>query len=446
MTDRWQRRDLRVSWHPYTQMRECVSDPPLRIVRARGLKLYDARGTWYDDAIASWWSSVHGHCHPAITRAIAAQAKQLDHVLFAGFTHDGAVALAEELLRLAPRQLRRVFFSDDGSTAVEVALKLSLQYWQLTGARRKTKFVALDAAYHGDTAGTMSVGGVSRFTAPFAPLCVPQYRVPAPYCYRCPCRQTYPVCRLACLQPLEKLLRAKHRQIAGLIIEPLICAAGGMIIYPPAYLQGAARLCRQYDVHLIADEVATGFGRTGTMFAVEQARGVRPDFLCLAKGLTGGTLTLGATLTTARVYRAFLGGRDKTFYHGHTFTANPIACAAALASLRLFRTEQTLRRAVKVQRLLRATVPRFRALPLVGDVRVLGSIFVCELVSDKTTKQPPINTVALTRAIRRAGLQRHLALRPLGNLVYLWLPLSATEREVRRILDCLHDILADTRK
>lgn len=426
-------RDLAVNWHPYTQMREHQDLPPIIITRARGIKLYDDSGNYYYDTISSWWCNIHGHGHPHIRRAINRQLSQLDHVLFAGFTHQPAIELSEQLLALAPRGLARVFYSDDGSTAVETALKMSLQYWHNRGQRTRRQFVALDHGYHGDTFGAMSVSGVGTFTRPFAPLCFPCHRAPAPYCYRCPLGKSFPACRIACLKPLEQLLKRHRRTVAALILEPLVLAAGGMIVYPPAYLRGAARLARRYGVHLIADEVATGFGRTGSMFACAQAQ-VRPDFLCLGKGLTGGTITLGATLTTDKVYRAFLApaARGRTFYHGHTFTANPVACAAALASLVLFRSERTLARCQPVIRRFHAHLDRFRDLPCVGDVRMCGLIGALELVTDRKSRTPVGRAVG--QAIYRAGLKHHLLLRPLGNIIYFFLPLAIRPRELDAIM------------
>ncbi|HNW92987.1 MAG TPA: adenosylmethionine--8-amino-7-oxononanoate transaminase [bacterium] len=434
-------RDLACNWHPYTQMHDCARLPPIPLVRARGNKLYAADGSWYYDTIASWWCNVHGHCHPAITRAVSRQLATLDHVMFAGFTHQPAVELSEQLVALAPRGLARVFYSDDGSTAVETALKLSVQYWHNRGERR-SEFIALDHGYHGDTVGAMSVSSVDTFTAPFAPLCFPTRRVTTPYCYRCPLGRTYPSCRLACLAALERVLQRRARHVAALILEPLVCCAGGMIVYPAAWLRAAARLARHYGVHLIADEVATGFGRTGTMFACEQA-GIAPDFLCLGKGLTGGTLTLGATLTTEKVYRGFYAParRGRTFYHGHTFTANPAACAAALASLALFRRERTLTRIRPLVRRLHAGLAAFRDLPLVGNVRCCGLIGALELVRDRAARTPqPVGRETML-AIYRAGLEQHLLLRPLGNVLYFFLPHCTQPREFDTILAATRRIL-----
>jgi adenosylmethionine-8-amino-7-oxononanoate aminotransferase len=432
----WLRKDLRYCWHPYTQMSALASDPPLQIDRAEGLFLFDADGNRYYDAISSWWCVVHGHGHPRIREAVARQMERLDHVLFAGVTHTPAVRLASRLAAIAPGGLSRVFFSDNGSTAVEVALKMSLQCWRNLGREERTGFVCLDRGYHGDTTGCMSVSGVEAFLRAFRPILFPARRVPAPYCYRCPEGKTYPECAASCVDALGAALREGGETIAAVILEPLLLGAGGMIVYPPEYLARAAALARAHGVHLILDEVATGFGRTGTMFACEQA-GVSPDFLCLSKGLTSGTVPLAATLTTAEVYNTFLGdpGGGKTFFHGHTFTANPVGCAAALASLDLFEEEETVDRVARLAPRLAEGARALADLPMVGDVRGIGMVAALELVRDKGTKEPlPGNAPAL-REIPREGLRHGLFLRPLGNVVYLFLPQAVTREDLDDILD-----------
>lgn len=432
----WIARDLKHNWHPYTQMKDCRRFPPILIEKARGLKLYGAGGGWYYDTISSWWCNVHGHNHPRIREAIRRQTASLDHVLFAGFTHRPAILLAEKLTALAPRRLTKLFFSDNGSTAVEVALKMSLQYWQNLGKPERRRFVSLDRGYHGDTVGAMSVSGAGPFNERFAPLLFRTYKAPSPYCYRCPEGREPANCAIECARPLGRLLEKHGPEIAGIILEPLVMAAGGMIIYPPAYLDRAGKLARKHGVHLILDEVATGFGRTGKMFACEHAH-VQPDFLCLSKGITSGALPLGATLTTERVYRAFYAdyAQRKTFYHGHTYTANPVACAAALASLRVFEEEDTLARVRGLLPQFRDGLERFRSLPIVGDVRQIGLIGAIELVKDRRTKEPFGARERVGLKIYGDGLKRNLVLRPLEHIVYLFLPLCVRERELRFILD-----------
>ncbi len=436
------RKDLRHSWHPYTQMSTLAAEPPMLIDRAEGLFLFDAEGNRYYDAISSWWCIVHGHGHPRIREAVTRQMERLDHVLFAGVTHEPAVRLASRLAVIAPEGLSRVFFSDNGSTAVEVALKMSLQCWRNLGREERTGFVCLDHGYHGDTTGCMSVSGVDAFLRAFRPILFPARRVTAPYCYRCPVGKTYPECGVACVDALGDALREGGETIAAVILEPLLLGAGGMIVYPPEYLSRAAALARGHGVHLILDEVATGFGRTGTMFACEQA-GVSPDFLCLSKGLTGGTMPLAATLTTAEVYDSFLGAPEsgKTFHHGHTYTANPAGCAAALASLDLFEEEGLVDRVARLAPRLAEGVRELAGLPMVGDVRAIGTVAALELVRDKETKEPLPGTAPLFRDIRREGLRRGLFLRPMGNVVYLFLPQAVTRAALDDIVARFGDTL-----
>ncbi|MDD5427918.1 MAG: adenosylmethionine--8-amino-7-oxononanoate transaminase [Candidatus Omnitrophica bacterium] len=445
--DKWLEKDLKYNWHPYTQMKDCGNFPPIMIEKAKGIKLYDNKDNFYYDTISSWWCNVHGHNHPKITAAITKQLKMLDHVLFAGFTHKNAITLAERLVSIAPKDLTRVFFSDNGSTAAETALKISFQYWHNTGRTGKTKFLSLDAGYHGDTVGAMSVGGLNLFNKIFSPLFFRTYKAPSPYCYRCPMGKKRANCALECVKPMENILKEHSNEISAVILEPLVMAAGGMIIYPKEYLAKAAKLAKKYDVHLILDEVATGFGRTGRMFACEHA-GVTPDFMCLSKGITSGTLPLGVTMTTEKIYKAFYADHKekKTFYHGHTYTANPIVCAAALASLDIFEEEKTLNKVKKMSKLLRAGLERFRDLAIVGDVRSIGMIGAIELVKDKKAKEPFSFEERVGFKIYKEGLKKNLILRPLGNIVYLFLPLSVGKKELQYILSNTYQIIASVKK
>ena len=441
MTD-WQQKDLRYNWHPYTQMSTLEKQPPLPIESAQGVKLYDADGNWYYDTIASWWCNVHGHGHPRLREAVAAQMEKLDHTLFAAVAHEPAAELSERLVRMTPSPLRRVFYSDDGSTAVEVALKMSIQSWRNRGREDRELFICLDPGYHGDTIGCMSVSGVDLFRRAFGPVMFDSVSVPAPFCYRCPVGEDHESCGVECLALLEEALERHAGQTAALIMEPLLLAAGGMITYPQSYLSGAAHLARKFGVHLILDEVATGFGRTGNMFACRQA-GISPDFLCLSKGITGGTLPLAATLTTRDVFEAFLGpeGGEKTFYHGHTYTANPAGCAAALASLDLFDKEDTLRNVQERSEQLREGTEPMAELPGVGEVRHLGMMAALELVEDEEKRVPLSDGHDILRDIYRAGLARNLILRPIGNVVYLFPPLCTTEDELSEMLDRTRAVL-----
>jgi len=445
--DKWKKRDSKYIWHPYTQMKDCRLSPPILIERAKGIKLYDDKGNYYYDTISSWWCNVHGHNHPRIKNAIKRQLDSLEHVLFAGFTHKPAIELAEKIVSIAPRNLSKVFFSDNGSTAVEVALKMSFQYWKNIGIAKKNKFVSLDRGYHGDTVGAMSVSGVDLYNEIFSPLFFPSLKAPSPYCYRCPMDKDEKSCDIDCIKPLERLLEKKSREIAGIILEPLLLAAGGMIVYPKEYLARAARLAKRFNVHLIVDEVATGFGRTGRMFASDFAD-CRPDFMCLSKGITSGTLPLALTLTTDEIYKAFYADYrlKKTFYHGHTYTANPISCSAALASLEVFKEEKTLDRLKKTIPLFRGLLKDFAGLPLVGDVRSIGLIGAIELVKEKKTKRgfDPKERIGLR--VYKRGLKKNIILRPLDNIIYLFLPLCVKRDELRDILDRTYSTIKSLRK
>ena len=445
----WQQKDARYNWHPYTQMSTLEDDPPLPIESADGVKLYDADGNWYYDTIASWWCNVHGHGHPRIREAVQRQMGKLDHTLFAAVAHEPAAELGERLVNMTPAALRRVFYSDDGSTAVEVALKMSLQSWRNRDREDKELFICLDPGYHGDTIGCMSVSGVDLFRRPFGPVMFDSVSVPAPFCYRCPVGEDADSCEVECLGLLEEALERHAGQTAGLIMEPLLLAAGGMITYPESYLSGAAQLARKYGAHFILDEVATGFGRTGQMLACRKA-GVSPDFLCLSKGITGGTLPLAATLTTRDVFESFLGpvGSEKTFYHGHTYTANPAGCAAALASLDLFEEEDTLENVSERSAQLREGTADMQDLPHVGEVRHVGMMAALELVKDEETRERLPDGHEILRSIYRAGLERNVILRPIGNVVYLFPPLCTTEDELADMLDraegALQEVLRGT--
>lgn len=441
--DRWQKQDLKFIWHPYTQMKDCLKLPPILIEQAKGLKLYDTKGNFYYDTISSWWCNVHGHNHPKIKDAIKKQLDSLEHVLFAGFTHKPAIRLAERLISLASYNLTKVFFSDNGSTAVEVALKMSFQYWQNIGRVKKTKFIALDYGYHGDTLGAMSVSGISLFNKIFSPLLFSAFKVPSPYCYRCPMHKSRAICNIDCITLLEELLKEKAQEICAIIIEPLVLAAGGMLVYPKEYLLKVANLAKRFNIHLIIDEVATAFGRTGKMFACEYVNGLEPDFICLSKGITSGYLPLGITLTTDKIYGAFWAAyeKKKTFYHGHTYTANPLSCSAALASLDIFEEEKTLERIKKLIPLFYKELERFRILSLVGDVRYIGLIGALELVKDKQTKKTFNFKRRLGLEVYKRGLKRNLILRPLGNIIYLFLPLVIKENELNDILERTYAVI-----
>jgi adenosylmethionine---8-amino-7-oxononanoate aminotransferase len=442
--------DRTLVWHAFTQMAEYE---PLILERARGCVLWDIDGREYIDGVSSLWCNIHGHRHPKIDAAIRAQLDRVAHVSSLGGSNPTTIELAKRLVDLVPPGLKHVFFSDDGATAVEVAIKMALQYWRQRKDPRpeKTCYLALGDAYHGDTLGSVSVGGVERFHAMFRPLLFDTLRVPAPDTYRTPgdcpdfreakmglsplehlCNDT--LCKYH-LEKLERVLAEHHCSIAAMVIEPLVQAAAGMIVHPAGYLRGVRELTRKYDVLLIADEVAVAFGRTGKMFACEH-EDVMPDFLCLAKGITGGYLPLAATLATDEIYRAFLGtyAESKTFFHGHTYGGNPLGAAAALASLDIFEEEKTLYHLqAKIAR-LKEHLAQLGQLSHVGHVRQCGLIGAIELVRDRATKAPyPWEE---KRGLRVCDYARSegVLLRPLGNVIVIMSPLSITLEQLDKIL------------
>jgi adenosylmethionine-8-amino-7-oxononanoate aminotransferase len=431
---RW---DREIVWHAFTQMAEYE---PLVIERAHGCTLVDVDGREYLDGCASVWCNVHGHQHPRLDAAIRAQLGKVAHVTSLGSSNPTTIKLAKRLVDITPAGLNHVFFSDSGATAVEVALKMSLQYWRQRSDPRpkKTTYVALGDAYHGDTLGSVSVGGVARFHAMFDPLLFEVVRAPSPDMYRLPPGVTRENALTHYVRAMEDVLAREHERVAAVILEPLVQAAAGMVMHPPGYLAAVRELTRKYDVHLIADEVAVGFGRTGTMFACDQEQ-VSPDFLCLAKGLTGGYLPVAATLTTTDVWNAFLGtyAESKSFFHGHTYGGNPLGCAVALATLDLFDEEKTLEQLQPKIARLTEHLQRIAQHPHVGDVRQRGLIAGIELVRDRATRE------AFPWEEKR-GLQvcdwaraQGVHLRPLGSVLVILPPLSVTLSELDRICTAL---------
>lgn len=420
-------------------MKDCEILPPILIEKGEGVRLYDSKGNVYYDTIASWWCNVHGHCHPKIKDAIKDQIETLDHVLFGGFTHKPAIELAERLISITHKNLNKVFFSDNGSTAIETSLKMSFSYWQNIGFKEKTAFLSLDRGYHGDTLGAMSVSSV--FNEAFKPLLFSSYKGESPYCYRCPRGLKRESCNISCIASIDEILKKHSRKICAIIIEPLVLCAGGMLVYPKEYLERIGSLCKEYNVHLILDEIATGFGRTGRMFAYEYTN-IEPDFLCLSKGLTSGWLPLSATLTKDEVYQAFYGEPDVAFFHGHTYTANPISTRVALESLKIFEIENTFKRLKDIIPMFHKNLERFKNLPIVGDLRYIGLIGAFELVLDKKTKEPFPPKKRIGFEVYKKGLENGLILRPLKDVIYLFLPLCIKEDEILEILERTYGVLS----
>ncbi len=433
--------DRRHVWHPFTQMQAWPDDHPLIIESAEGNYLIDNQGNRYLDGVSSLWVLVHGHRKRRIDEAVRAQLGKVAHSTLLGLASVPSIELAAKLVQVAPRGLTRVFYSDSGSTSVEIALKMAYQYWRQRDRPEKRKFAALAEAYHGDTIGSVSVGGIELFHDIFRGLLFGVERIPTPYVYRW---EGEGDCGQACLASAEALFARKGRELAALVIEPLVQGAAGMIVQPPGFLARLAALCREHEVLLICDEVATGFGRTGTMFAVEQ-EGVTPDLMCLAKGLTGGYLPLAATLTTEEIYSAFLGtvAEKRTFFHGHTYTGNPLACAAALANLELFEQERTLERMQPVMKALAQKLERIAQLQHVGEVRRRGLMIGIELVRDRSTKAEFAYGDRMGHRVCLAARRRGIILRPLGNVIVLMPPLSLTLGEARMLGDAVHDSIAE---
>ncbi len=429
--------DRSVVWHAFTQMAEYE---PLIIERAEGCVLVDIDGREYIDGVSSLWCNIHGHRHPQLDEAIRRQLNRVAHVTSLGCSNPTTIELAGRLVKIAPKGLNHVFFSDDGATAVEVALKMAFQYWRQCPRPRpeKTCYIALGDAYHGDTLGAVSVGGVERFHAMFSPLLFETLRLPTPSMHP-PGRRIEPedACREH-LGRLEELLAEQHHRIAAMIVEPLLQCAAGMVRHPPGYLRGVRELTRRYDVLLIADEVAVGFGRTGTIFACEQ-EGVVPDLMCLAKGITAGYLPLAATLATDEIYAAFLGRYEesKTFFHGHTYGGNPLGAAVALANLDLFESEKTL---AKIQPRIAQLAERLRRLERashVGSVRQCGLIAGIELMRDPASGTPFPWEWRIGGRVCDAVRRRGVWLRPLGNVIVVMPPLCITAEQLDRVMDAI---------
>ncbi|HEY9144009.1 MAG TPA: adenosylmethionine--8-amino-7-oxononanoate transaminase [Arenimonas sp.] len=432
----WRKRDLDVVWHPCTQMKEHPGTLPLvPIRRGRGAWLEGVDDKRYLDAGSSWWTNLFGHGETRIAGAIGRQAMELEHVIYAGFSHAPGLALAEALLERAPPGLARVFYADNGSAAIEVALKMSFHSHLNRGDGQRTRFISLTNGYHGETIGALSMGDIPLYRRVYAPLLLEPLFAPSPDAYDAEPGESAEACALRRADELAAILEAHAGTVCALVLEPLVQCAGGMRMYHPAYLRRARELCDAHGVHLIADEIAVGFGRTGTLFACEQA-GITPDFLCLSKGLTGGFLPMSAVLTTAHVYEAFLDdSRERAFLHSHSYTGNPLGCAAALASLAIFDSDDVLARNRGTAARMAELAAPLAAHPHVADVRQTGMILAIELVADRQTRQPfPAADRRGLRAYRHA-LERGVVLRPLGDILYWMPPYCVGEEELALLAD-----------
>ncbi|CAN5421481.1 adenosylmethionine--8-amino-7-oxononanoate transaminase [soil metagenome] len=426
-------------WHPFTQMDRWLADEQLVIDRAEGVWLVDADGRRYLDGNASLWVNVHGHRHPALDAALHAQVDRLSHTTYLGLANTPATLLAEQLVHRAPGRLAKVFFSEAGAAAVEVAIKMAYAYWLFSDQPQRSLFVSVDGAYHGDTVGSVSVGHMDAFHATYAPLLFTTAAVPQPHCYRCPLGLTHPSCELACAEALEEVLTREGDRVAAVVVEPRVQGAAGIITAPDGHLRRIADIARDHGVLLVVDEVATGFGRTGPLFSCE-AEGVEPDLMAIGKGLTGGYLPMSATLATPEVFAAFAG---RTFFHGHSYSGNPLAAAVALANLELFEAEGTLGRAADLATHLAVELERFAAHPHVCDIRQRGTMVGIELVADRSTREAFPEQQRIGDAVCRAAREHGLIIRPLGDVIVVMPALTMTAEEATMLLDRLWAGLVD---
>ncbi|GGE61249.1 adenosylmethionine--8-amino-7-oxononanoate transaminase [Priestia taiwanensis] len=440
-----QKKDLNYVWHPCSQMKDYEEFPPIVITEGKGVYLYDENNKEYMDVVSSWWVNLFGHANERISKSLTEQAFQLEHTIFANFTHKPAIYLAEKLVKLTPDGLAKVFFADNGSSAIEIALKMSFQYHLQKGKANKTRFLALTDAYHGETLGALSVGGVELYNQIYHPLLLDTIRAQGPDCFRCPFNNTPNSCDTPCISYVEEQLELYHEEISAIIVEPLIQAAAGMKMYPPRYLKKLKDLCLQYDIHLIADEIAVGFGRTGTLFACEQA-GISPDFMCLSKGLTGGYLPLSVVLTTDDIYDAFYDDYNsmKAFLHSHSYTGNPLACRVALEVLNIFEDNNYLEIIKEKSAYMKKVASEtFTYQPYVGEYRQTGMVGAIELVKNKETKEPFPSEERIGYKIYQLALEKGLLLRPLGHVLYFMPPYIITKEEIDRMISITNEVIQE---
>ena len=436
--------DTHTLWHPFTQMKEYEQENAPIIVAGEGNYLIDIEGNRYLDGVSSLWLNIHGHRVKEIDEAIKEQLELIAHSTLLGIGNVPSIKLAEKLVSVSPEGLEHVFYSDNGSTGVEIALKMAYQYWKNLGVKGKNGFLSFYNAYHGDTLGAVGVGGISLFHQVYKDIVIKSFKVPSAYCYRCPWNKSKENCDKTCFEVVADFVKKHSEELAAVIIEPIMQAAGGMIPWPEGYLSHLKSLCNEYQVLLICDEVATGFGRTGKMFACEH-EGVSPDFMVLSKGITGGYLPLAATLTTHEVFKAFYDDYEKlkTFYHGHSYTGNPLACAAAIANLELFEKNKVIENLQPKIKKLSQLLRKFWELPWVGDVRQRGFMVGIELVKNKQTKETfPIAKRTGHQAIK-AARKRGVIIRPLGDVVVLMPPLSITEEELVFLCDVVYESIKE---
>lgn len=441
------KKDLEYIWHPCSQMKDYEELAPIVVKSGKGVYLYDIDGNRYVDVISSWWCNLLGHCNSHISEELKKQADKLEHVIFANFTHEQAIKLCERLSKILPKGLCKFNFTDNGSSAIEAAMKVSFQYHEQTGNPQKTRFMALTDAYHGETIGALSVGDCDLYTKLYKPILMDVIKVKGPDCYRCPYGKCRDNCQCECFEQAEKTFAKYGDETSAMLVEPLLQGSAGMKIYPPLYLKKLRELCDKYNVHLIADEIATGYGRTGKMFAFEHA-GVSPDIMCLSKGLTGGYMPMAMFVTTQKIYDAFYDdyGTGKAFMHSHTYSGNPLACSCANAVLDLMEDGKILKQAQENAVYFNNIIKeKFLSHKNVGEVRHIGLVNAIELVKDKNTKEPLDSSLRTGYQIYKKALKKGVILRPLGDVIYFNPPLIIERKDMDFVtdvaLDCLKEVL-----
>ena len=444
----WQEEDLKYIWHPCSQMKDYETLPPIVVERASGINLYDIEGNCYKDIVSSWWCNLLGHCNPRINQAIKNQLDKLEHVIFANFTHKTAITLCQKLVEVLPKGLCKFNFADNGSAAVEMAMKMSFQYHQQVGNTHKKRFMALTDAYHGETIGALSVGACDLYTEIYKPILLEVERVPAPDCFRCPYGKCRDNCACECFEQAEKVFEKFGNDTCAMLVEPLLQGSAGMKVYPALFLTKLRALCDKYDVHLIADEIATGYGRTGKMFAFDHA-GVSPDIMCLSKGLTGGYMPMSVCVTTQEIYDAFYDdyNKGKAFMHSHTYAGNPLACSAAIEVLNILKDENIIEKANENAKYFNEIIRnKFEYLRNVGEVRSIGLINAIELVKDNVTKEPFDSKLRVGYQIYKKALKKGVLLRPLGNVIYFNPPLTIEREDMDFVTDVAKECMVEVLK
>ena len=441
----WQEQDLKYIWHPCSQMKDYETLPPIVVERASGVDLYDVDGNCYKDVISSWWCNLLGHCNPRINGAIKKQLDLLEHVIFANFTHKTAITLCQKLIEVLPEGLCKFNFADNGSAAVEMAMKMSFQYHQQTGNSHKKRFMALTDAYHGETIAALSVGACDLYSQIYKPILMDVVRIQGPDCFRCAYGKCRDNCLCECFEKAEKTFELYGDETCAMIVEPLLQGSAGMKIYPPLYLKKLRTLCDKYGVHLIADEIATGFGRTGKMFAFEHA-GVCPDIMCLSKGLTGGYMPMSICVTTQKIYDAFYDdyAKGKAFMHSHTYAGNPLACSAAIEVLNILKDENIIEKANQKAKYFNKIInDKFADIENVGEIRNIGLVNAIELVQNKKTKQAFPSDWRLGYQIYKKALKKGVLLRPLGDVIYFNPPLIIEQEDMDFVTDVAKDCMLE---